>query len=162
MVQTHGARGLTAAAARGNLGEVRRILEEGRLHPDTINEFGRTALQVMMMGNSKVARLLLENGADPNVHEAGGTAPVHDAARAGFVDTLQVLVEYGASVNVADHTGALPIHLAIKEGHRHAVEFLAPLSNLRHTNADNQTAMDVAQASRQPDMIGLLFAHSRS
>lgn len=46
MVQMHGARVLTGAAARGNLGEVRRILEECRLHPDTVNEFGRTALQV--------------------------------------------------------------------------------------------------------------------
>ncbi|XP_077426219.1 cyclin-dependent kinase 4 inhibitor D [Vanacampus margaritifer] len=162
MVQTHGARGLTAAAARGNLGEVRRILEECRLHPDTVNEFGRTALQVMMMGNSKVARLLLENGADPNVQDAGGTAPVHDAARTGFVDTLQVLVEHGASVNVADHAGALPIHLAIREGHRYAVEFLAPLSDLGRANARGQTAVDVARASRRPDMIRLLFAHIRS
>lgn len=37
---------LTAAAARGNSGEVQRILEECRVHPDTVNEFGRTALQV--------------------------------------------------------------------------------------------------------------------
>lgn len=37
---------LTAAAARGNTGEVQRILEECRVHPDTLNGFGRTALQV--------------------------------------------------------------------------------------------------------------------
>lgn len=37
---------LTAAAARGNADEVQRILEECRVHPDTPNEFGRTALQV--------------------------------------------------------------------------------------------------------------------
>ncbi|XP_019718172.1 cyclin-dependent kinase 4 inhibitor D [Hippocampus comes] len=162
MVQMHGARGLTGAAARGNLGEVRRILEECRLHPDTVNEFGRTALQVMMMGNTRVARLLLERGADPNVQDAGGTAPVHDAARTGFVDTLKVLVEHGASVNVADHGGALPIHLAIREGHHRAVEFLAPLSDLGRANARGQTAVDVARAAHRPDMIRLLFAHIHS
>lgn len=37
---------LTAAAAKGNADEVQRILEECRVHPDTPNEFGRTALQV--------------------------------------------------------------------------------------------------------------------
>ncbi|KAK2816916.1 hypothetical protein Q5P01_025107 [Channa striata] len=56
---------LTAAAARGNASEVQRILEECRVHPDTLNEFGRTALQVMMMGNSKIASLLLEKGQTP-------------------------------------------------------------------------------------------------
>lgn len=39
---------LTAAAAKGNTGEVQRILEECRVNPDTQNEFGKTALQVRM------------------------------------------------------------------------------------------------------------------
>ncbi|XP_057698502.1 cyclin-dependent kinase 4 inhibitor D [Corythoichthys intestinalis] len=162
MVQIRDTEGLTRAAARGNLDEVRRILEEYRLHPDTVNRFGRTALQVMMMGNSGVARLLLEKGANPNLQDEGGIAPIHDAARSGFVDTLRVLVEYGASVNVADRYGALPIHLAIREGHHEAVEFLAPLSDLRHANASGQTPVDVARVYHQPDMIRLLFDHIRS
>lgn len=116
----------------------------------------------MMMGNSKIASLLLEKGADPNVQDKHGIAPVHDAARTGFVDTLQVLVEYGASVNVSDKSGALPIHIAIREGHRDVVEFLAPRSDLKHTNIRGQTAIDVARASCVPDMIDLLFAHIHS
>uniref|UniRef100_A0A7N8XCH2 Cyclin-dependent kinase 4 inhibitor D n=2 Tax=Mastacembelus armatus TaxID=205130 RepID=A0A7N8XCH2_9TELE len=153
---------LTAAAAKGNNGEVRRILEESRVHPDTLNEFGRTALQVMMMGNSKIASLLLEKGANPNVQDRHGIAPIHDAARTGFLDTVQVLVEYGASVNIPDQSGALPIHIAIREGHREVVEFLAPRSDLKHANTSGQTAIDVARASRVPDMINLLFAHIHS
>ncbi|XP_058496044.1 cyclin-dependent kinase 4 inhibitor D [Solea solea] len=152
-------RALTTAAAKGNTTEVQRILEERRVHPDTLNQFGRTALQVMMMGNSKIARLLLENGAQPNIQDRHGIAPVHDAARTGFLDTLEVLVEHGASVNIPDQSGALPIHIAIREGHRDVVEFLAPRSDLKHTNISGQTAMDVAQASRVPDMIDLLFAY---
>ncbi|KAG7236762.1 hypothetical protein INR49_029530, partial [Caranx melampygus] len=138
---------LTAAAAKGNTSEVQRILEESRVHPDTLNEFGRTALQVMMMGNSKIASLLLEKGANPNVQDKYGIAPVHDAARTGFLDTLRVLVEYGASVNIPDQSGALPIHIAIREGHRDVVEFLAPQSDLKHANISGQTAIDVARAS---------------
>ncbi|KAM4603427.1 cyclin-dependent kinase 4 inhibitor D [Polymixia lowei] len=160
--QIDAGKALTAAAARGNSGEVQRILEECRVHPDTLNEFGRTALQVMMMGNSKVASLLLEHGADPNIQDRHGIAPVHDAARAGFLDTLQVLVEYGASVNIPDQSGTLPIHIAIREGHREVVEFLAPRSNLKHANTSGHTAVDVARESRLPDMIDLLFAHVHS
>lgn len=44
--QMDAGKALTAAAARGNTSEVQRILEECRVHPDTLNEFGRTALQV--------------------------------------------------------------------------------------------------------------------
>lgn len=44
--QMDAGKALTAAAAGGNTGEVQRILEECRVHPDTLNEFGRTALQV--------------------------------------------------------------------------------------------------------------------
>lgn len=44
--QMDAGKALTAAAAKGNTGEVQRILEECRVHPDTLNEFGRTGLQV--------------------------------------------------------------------------------------------------------------------
>ncbi|XP_023128546.1 cyclin-dependent kinase 4 inhibitor D [Amphiprion ocellaris] len=160
--QMDAGKALTAAAARGNTGEVQWILEECRVHPDTVNEFGRTALQVMMMGNSKIASLLLEKGAEPNVQDKHGIAPIHDAARTGFLDTLQVLVEYGASVNIPDQNGTLPIHIAIQEGHLEVVKFLAPQSDLKHANISGQTAIDVARASCVPDMINSLFAHIHS
>lgn len=37
---------LSAAAAQGNVAAVRRILQDHRVEPDTLNEFGKTALQV--------------------------------------------------------------------------------------------------------------------
>lgn len=115
-----------------------------------------------MMGNSKIASLLLEKGANPNVQDRHGIMPVHDAARTGFLDTVEVLVEYGASVNIPDRSGALPIHIAIREGHRDVVKYLAPRSNLKHANVSGQTAVDVARASGVPDMIDLLFSHIHS
>ncbi|XP_041839585.1 cyclin-dependent kinase 4 inhibitor D [Melanotaenia boesemani] len=160
--QMEAGKALTAAAAKGNTIKVQTILEEGRVHPDTLNEFGRTALQVMMMGNAKIARLLLEKGADPNIQDKHGITPVHDAARTGFLDTLEVLVEHGASVNIPDQNGALPIHFAIREGHRDVVQFLAPRSDLKHANVSGQTAVDVAKASCVPHMMDSLFAHIHS
>ncbi|XP_012694315.1 cyclin-dependent kinase 4 inhibitor D [Clupea harengus] len=149
-------KGLTTAAAKGNTAEVRRMLEECRVHPDTVNEFGRTALQVMMMGNTNVACLLLEHGADPNIQDRFGVTPAHDASRGGFLDTLRALVDFGASVNVPDSSGALPIHIAIREGYRDVVEYLAPRSNLSHHNTSGETALDVARASCTPDVVELL------
>ncbi|CAL8332876.1 unnamed protein product [Merluccius merluccius] len=160
--QMDAGRALTSAAAKGNTEDVRRIVEECGVHPDTVNEYGRTALQVMMMGNTMVASLLLEHGADPNAQDRHGIAPAHDAARTGFLETLQVLVEHGASVNAPDLSGALPIHIAIREGHRDVVRFLAPRSDLKHANTSGHTAVDVARASCVPDMMDLVFAHIHS
>ncbi|XP_076026450.1 cyclin-dependent kinase 4 inhibitor D [Genypterus blacodes] len=132
---------LSMAAATGNAARLKQLLDGTGVHPDTLNEFGFTALQGMMMGHDMIANLLLEKGANPNVQDHHGVAPVHDAARTGFLDTVEVLVEYGASVNIPDKSGALPIHIAIQEGHWNVVEFLAPLSELKHTNdSSSQTS----------------------
>lgn len=109
-----------------------------------------------MMGNTNVACLLLENGADPNIQDHFGITPAHDAARTGFLDTLRVLVDYGASVNIPDMSGTLPIHIAIREGFKDVVEFLAPRSNLGHQDTKGDTALDIAEATCTPDVVDLL------
>ncbi|XP_066519734.1 cyclin-dependent kinase 4 inhibitor D [Hoplias malabaricus] len=149
-------RSLSSAAARGDTAEVRRVLQDGRVHPDTVNEFGNTALQVMMMGNTNVACLLLESGANPNIQDRFGITPAHDAARTGFLETLRALVDYGADVNIPDQSGVLPIHLAIRAGFRDMVEYLAPRSNLGHQDTRGENALDIAKATCAPDVVELL------
>ncbi|KAL4647912.1 cyclin-dependent kinase 4 inhibitor D-like [Arapaima gigas] len=155
-------RNLSAAAAKGDVNALRRLLDERGLHPDTVNEFGHTALQVMMMGSTGVAVLLLQHGANANVQDGQGVTPAHDAARTGFVHTLRALVDFGASVNVPDCCGALPIHIALQEAHTDVVEFLAPLSNLRHRDACGRSALDVARESNSSHMVSLLERHLES
>ncbi|XP_073399805.1 cyclin-dependent kinase 4 inhibitor B-like isoform X2 [Dendrobates tinctorius] len=104
---------LTMAAARGDVRRVRELLQRGAA-PNARNRFGRTAIQVMMMGSPPLAQLLIDHGADPTVRDPStGTCPAHDAIRGGFVDTLVVLVNGGASVySPADSYGRRPINLA--------------------------------------------------
>uniref|UniRef100_A0A8D0G699 Cyclin dependent kinase inhibitor 2D n=1 Tax=Sphenodon punctatus TaxID=8508 RepID=A0A8D0G699_SPHPU len=99
----------------------------------------------MMFGNTFVAQELLKQGASPNIQDETGTAPVHDAARTGFLDTLQLLVEHGADINLPDAAGSLPVHIAIREGHAAVVSFLAPESNLRHRDSDGRTPLELAR-----------------
>ncbi|XP_034389970.1 cyclin-dependent kinase inhibitor 2A [Cyclopterus lumpus] len=115
---------LTTAAATGNTAEVEDLLRAGA-QVDGENCFGRTPLQVMMMGSTPVARVLLNHGAAPNVRDRStGTTPLHDAARAGFVDTVRLLVKCGADPQARDNTNYQPIDLARENGHVDVVVFL--------------------------------------
>ncbi|XP_053572030.1 cyclin-dependent kinase 4 inhibitor D [Bombina bombina] len=135
---------LTRAAAQGDLAEVKRLLHQELIHPDCLNQFGKTALQVMMFGSTPVASELLKQGAAPNIQDAYGTSPAHDAARSGFLDTLQLLIQYGADVNIPDTSGSLPIHLALREGHIPVITYLAPRSNLQHRDKEGYTPLQLA------------------
>ncbi|XP_021504856.2 cyclin-dependent kinase 4 inhibitor D [Meriones unguiculatus] len=150
---------LSGAAARGDVQEVRRLLHRELVHPDALNRFGKTALQVMMFGSPAVALELLKQGASPNVQDASGTSPVHDAARTGFLDTLKVLVEHGADVNAVDSSGSLPIHLAIREGHSSVVGFLAPESDLHHRDASGLTPLELARQRGAQNLMDILQGH---
>ncbi|XP_069430232.1 cyclin-dependent kinase inhibitor 2A-like isoform X1 [Ovis canadensis] len=115
---------LAAAAARGRADEVRALLEAGAL-ANAPNRYGRSAIQVMMMGSARVAELLLLHGADPNCADpATLTRPVHDAAREGFLDTLVALHRAGARLDVRDAWGRLPVDLAEERGHRDVARYL--------------------------------------
>ncbi|NWZ85567.1 CDN2B inhibitor, partial [Poecile atricapillus] len=103
---------LCSAAARGDHEEVKKLLDSG-VDPNGTNAFGRTPLQVMMLGSPRVAELLLRRGADPNRPDPRtGCLPVHDAARAGFLETLAVLHRAGARIHLPDGRGRLPLDVA--------------------------------------------------
>lgn len=117
--------GLASAAARGQVETVRQLLEAGA-DPNRVNCFGRRPIQVMMMGSTRVAELLLLHGADPNCADpATLTRPVHDAAWEGFLDTLAVLHRAGARLDVRDAWGRLPVDLAEERGHRDVARYLS-------------------------------------
>ncbi|KAJ8407559.1 hypothetical protein AAFF_G00274160 [Aldrovandia affinis] len=115
---------LASAAATGNAECVGILLRDG-VDVNAVNYFGRTPLQVMMMGSTAVSQLLLERGANPNVPDRKtGTTPLHDAAREGFLDTVEMLIKFNADTNARDHRDCRPIDLARENGHRDVVAFL--------------------------------------
>ena len=54
---------------------------------------------------SKVARLLLEHGADVNARNHERATPLHIAVKDGRVEVVQVLLEYGADVGAENENG---------------------------------------------------------
>ncbi|XP_036378535.1 cyclin-dependent kinase 4 inhibitor C [Megalops cyprinoides] len=145
MADSSEANRLASASARGDLTEVEVILQNGA-DVNEKNAFGRTALQVMKLGNPAIAEALLKANADPNVRDPlGGLTVLHDTARDGYADTLRVLVEYGADVNMLDNEGNLPLHLAAREGNLDVVKFLIQrTTDPSRRNVKGKTAYDLA------------------
>lgn len=118
---------LTTAAATGNTAAVEQLLGSGA-KVNGVNQFGRTALQVMMMGSLAVAQLLLKSGADPNVRDCStGATPLHDAARTGFLDTVRLLVQFQADPNAKDNKNCRPIDIAKQSNNKEVIDFLNTL-----------------------------------
>ncbi|XP_065518745.1 cyclin-dependent kinase 4 inhibitor B-like isoform X2 [Lathamus discolor] len=80
---------------------------------------------VMMLGSPRVAELLLQRGADPNRPDPRtGCLPAHDAARAGFLETLAALHRAGARLDLPDDSGRLPLDVAAGGPHGPVARFL--------------------------------------
>ncbi|XP_005530035.1 PREDICTED: cyclin-dependent kinase 4 inhibitor B-like [Pseudopodoces humilis] len=108
---------LGKGTARGDLQRLRELLD-GAADPSPVNSYGRTPMQVMMLGSPRVAELLLRRGADPNRPDPRtGCLPVHDAARAGFLETLAVLHRAGAPPPLPAGRGRLPLDVAAGSPH---------------------------------------------
>lgn len=72
----------------------------------------------------KIAKLLLEAGADPNARQERGFAPLHDAGANGSVPLVELLLKHGAQPNAQADDGKTPADMAADRGHKEVVEVL--------------------------------------
>ena len=75
-------------------------------------------------GHRKIAKMLLERGADPNIREQGGFTPLHAAAQNGDEELIRVLLYGGADLTIASNNGKTALDLAIEAGHEKATLLL--------------------------------------
>ena len=72
----------------------------------------------------KKAKVLLENGADPNVADKCGWTVVHQCAQNGDLPLLQLVVRKGGNVKLCNHQNQLPVDLAAIRRHAPIVRYL--------------------------------------
>ena len=89
------------------------------------NELHATPLQSAVAGgHASIVKILLKNGAQPNVRERGGFTPLHIASANGDVESIQLLILAGADLHLRSNDDKLPLHLAEEKGHARAAEIL--------------------------------------
>lgn len=75
---------------------------------------GDTGLHIVVARSDTLwLRFLLENGADPNIRNRKGIAPLQLAVALGYVDGAEILIKRGANVNISDQTGETPLIAAV-------------------------------------------------
>lgn len=64
----------------------------------------------------ELARLLIDNGADPTLADGEGGTPLHNAARISDPDLIALLIERGADPLARDDDGRTPLDIAREDG----------------------------------------------
>ena len=74
---------------------------------------------------SKIAKMLLDLGADPNLREQGGFTPLHVAAQNDDAETIRLLLLGGADLTLKNDDGKTALDLAMDAGHEKASALLS-------------------------------------
>ena len=132
---------LQRAAELGQVDVVDALLM--RAHPvDTrgCDPYERTPLLwAAQMGSDRIARQLLDAGADPNARTSGGATALMHAARRGDEALVALLVERGADVGATNKDGHSALAFAVVYGRENVVDQLLeqrpPTDSLVHVDS---------------------------
>ncbi|MEW6351608.1 MAG: ankyrin repeat domain-containing protein [Thermodesulfobacteriota bacterium] len=113
-----------AAAARGDLAAIKRLLEEGADVNGPDDSQRRALPCAAAKGHLMVVRLLLEKGAVLSATDQDGLTPLMNACEEGRFETVEFLLDKGADVNAQTRYGSTALRKAIEDQHPHIVRLL--------------------------------------
>jgi len=87
---------------------------------------------------TELLKLLLMNGADPNVRDGGGGVPLHDAARRGPVQAVKALLQFSADSSVKNDGNQTPMYLAKLQNQTECAKLLQHWGALEKPHEKNE------------------------
>ena len=98
------------ASAQGNLGAIRQHLAAGTdVNAQEPYNGGTPLMLAALTGQTSVAEMLIENGAELDMKNNDGATALLIAAFFGHPETLRLLIGKGADVNVRNNEGQTPL-----------------------------------------------------
>lgn len=152
---------LVAAAAEGDVNEVRELLGTYELPADQCKEEGDGMTPLMaavMKGHVDVIKVLLKAGADPELPDEEGNRALHVAAAKGYGEIVHRLCKAKADMAAAGMAGASALHLACRKGRDECVEVLVGAgASLEAVDAKGSTPLHAAASGGHEDIVEFLL-----
>jgi ankyrin repeat protein len=122
--------------------------------------YGGTLEFAAMGPNTKVVKLLLDNGARFSEKRSDKITALMGAADGGHVDTLRLLLERKPDVNAADLYGMTALTHASRRGHLKAAQVLIEAGAMVDSaDTAGRTPLMYAALNGYPDVVRLLISH---
>ncbi|XP_015682032.1 ankyrin repeat and SOCS box protein 14 [Protobothrops mucrosquamatus] len=129
--------------------------------PDTRNEEGDSALIIAIERESyEIASLLIQFGANTNLQCINKRTALHEAARLGLKDMVELLLWSKADADPRSSYGLTPLALAAQNGHTEILELLlCKGADVLSQASDSASILFEAAGGGNPDSISLLLEY---
>jgi hypothetical protein len=131
--------------------DIRVLLEKGA-HVNARSPQGDTALTLALVRNDptgvKMAKVLLEKGADPNLQDANRNYPIVLAIRYGREDLVSLLLDKGADFHIRDVSGTSLQDIAKQNGNPTMIKLVQDL-----VDKENNYAASMRSSERFNEII---------
>lgn len=109
-------------------------------------------------GSENTARVLGENGANPNQRRKDLAAPIHAATLNDRLGMIAYLIDIGADVDARNRNGETALFGAVQSGHREAAQLLYDKgADLYAQRSDGNTVMHAAVLAEKTEMTKFLL-----
>ena len=127
-------------------------------------KYGWTALLIASAQRyPRIARLLLDAGANPDLQNDLGATPLMFVAQYGNADTCRLLLEHGANTDLQDTLGRTALIVATREGFADVVAMLLrDGANAAIKDRNGMTALDYAHKCKRGNIARSIRAVDKS
>jgi ankyrin repeat protein len=153
------ARAIVTAADRGDLEEVRRLVQQDRQLLDAEWDLYTPLKAAAWKGRVEVVRYLLDEGADINLRPDGSDSTLGRACHHGHVEVVAMLLARGAETGPSPGDGWTPLMAASSQGHTDSVQLLLAhgCGDIDQQHSSGQTALRWACAFVRAGVVEVLL-----
>ena len=134
--------------------------------PSCINQRGlklnwSPVFRCVVSGSTVALKVLLENGADPNLPNDSGETPLHQAVENKDYLISKILLKHKADPNRQEEYGETPLHYAVTNGDSDTTELLLKFRanpNICETRF-KRTPLHIATMKKNREIVKILMVH---